>query len=248
MTVSSCVFQGAWGPVGSVLTGGFNVVQSALPSVPGWVNGVNGDRIAVGVPLLGPSTFNGGATLTRAPLAGSVCIGNGDPSSAVSTDQRGVPRLGSARDSGAFETTKGSAVALCAAVQNSTGRTGGLEVTGDPSPAAQALALTAHSLPAGATCLFLASRTAQLTTMPGGSAGNLCLGASVGRFARPGELGASGPDGVRALQVDLLDLPQPNGAVAGILGETWYFQAWHRDSSPAGATSNFTTAAGLLLQ
>ena len=50
------------------------------------------------------------------------------------------------------------------------------------------------------------------------------------------------------MQVDLLDLQQPNGAVASVLGETWYLEASHRESSPAGATSNFTAVAGFLLQ
>ena len=72
---------------------------------------------------------------------------------------------------------------------------------------------------------------------PAGSAGNLCLQGSIGRFNRAGEIGNSGLAGVLELYVDSSDLPSPSGAVSAVSGETWYFQTWFRDVGP---TSNFS--------
>ncbi|MEZ6015333.1 MAG: right-handed parallel beta-helix repeat-containing protein [Planctomycetota bacterium] len=254
LTIANSLVAGATPIVsptpGGYQSGGHNLFEAALAPAYGFVTGVQGDTVGLGLGALqlGPCQDNGGATWTIKPGAASPALGAADPLGLVATDQRGAPRLGAVRDSGAFEATRASATTVCVALPNSTGRAGALDVTGDSALAARALALTAYHLPAHATCLFLTSRTAQLTTAPGGSAGNLCLGLPAGSFARPGELRDSGPYGICALPIDPLDLPQPTGAVAALVGETWVFQAWHRDVAGAGATSNFTDAAALLLQ
>ena len=46
---------------------------------------------------------------------------------------------------------------------------------------------------------------------------------------------------VLRLVIDLGMLPQPSQFVAIQPGETWKFQAWHRDVNAAGPTSNFTS-------
>ena len=51
----------------------------------------------------------------------------------------------------------------------------------------------------------------------------------------------------RSLAIDLAQLPSPTGTVAAAAGETWNFQAWHRDAHPA-ATSNFTLPVSITLQ
>jgi hypothetical protein len=44
------------------------------------------------------------------------------------------------------------------------------------------------------------------------------------------------------LQLDLTTTPTPTGSVSVAAGESWSFQAWHRDSAAGVATSNFTDA------
>lgn len=250
--VSNSVFAGWIGPdlIGpgsaQVVSGGHNVIEADMPNLSGWMNGVNGDQIGVGDAGLGEPGDNGGPTRTIPLVDGSPAIGGASSTSSVSADQRGVLRVGSQRDSGAFEATRASSVSICAAVPNSTARAGVLEVTGDQLVPSGALALTAHSLPPGVACLFIASRAAALVPQPGGSAGNLCLGGSIGRFLRPGQLGFADAAGLRSLEVDPTAFPQGAGTISAQPGETWVFQAWHRDVIGGTATSNFTDAAALL--
>ncbi len=156
-------------------------------------------------------------------------------------------RAGVLPDRGAYERSEGATVGICTTVANSTGRSGELEVTGNVASTALPLALTAVELPPAATCMFLCSRTPLLTTNPGGSLGNLRLSAPIGRFARPGEVGSSAAAGVFGISVDLGTLPSPTGTVSAAAGETWFFQAWHRDSVGGAAVSNFTGARSVTL-
>ena len=48
------------------------------------------------------------------------------------------------------------------------------------------------------------------------------------------------------IPVELGQLPRPGGFAAVMAGETWHFQAWHRDAVGGSATSNFTN--GLQVQ
>ena len=43
-------------------------------------------------------------------------------------------------------------------------------------------------------------------------------------------------------------IPTPTGAVAASAGDTYSFQTWFRDSSPAGPTSNFTNGLEILFE
>lgn len=75
----------------------------------------------------------------------------------------------------------------------------------------------------------------------GGSEGNLCLGPdNFGRFNA--QVGVIGADGVREVALDPTAIPQANGTTAAAIGQTWIFQAWYRDSRPAGPTSNLSNA------
>ena len=74
---------------------------------------------------------------------------------------------------------------------------------------------------------------------PGGSAGNICLGGSVGR-AVGGAILNTGATGSITAVANLTAMPQPTGPVAVAAGETWSFQAWHRDAVGGMTTSNFT--------
>jgi len=231
-------------------TGGFNVFATPLPPGSVFTHGVNGDVGGVGLAALalGPLQDNGGATPTVALGPQSVARNNADPNGALSTDQRGVLRAGPVRDRGAFERSEGVAPTLCVTASNSTGVPGRLAVTGDLSAAGSPVALTAYDLPSGSTCIFLCARALQWTPTPGGSQGNLCLGGAIGRFQRPGEIGTTSNAGVYGLAFGVATLPQPNGSTAGVAGETWHFQAWHRDVALGAATSNFTEARSVTLQ
>ena len=73
------------------------------------------------------------------------------------------------------------------------------------------------------------------------SEGNLCLGGAIGRFFLPSQIVNSGATGTFSLEVSLTQFPQGAGFVQVQPGETWYFQAWHRDfTSSSTNTSNFT--------
>ena len=83
---------------------------------------------------------------------------------------------------------------------------------------------------------------------PGGSDGNLCLGGSIGRYVGPGQIVNSGATGSFTLPLDLTQTPTPTGLVAIAAGETWNFQAWHRDAVGGFATSNFTDGLAVQFQ
>ena len=58
----------------------------------------------------------------------------------------------------------------------------------------------------------------------------------------------SGPDGFFYGSVNLNAVPQPVGTVMVQPGDTWHFQAWHRDASGGQTTSNFTDAVAVTFQ
>jgi hypothetical protein len=134
----------------------------------------------------------------------------------------------------------------CEAVPNSTGSEGHLRALGDPSLGQGALRLAVTEVPAFQSVLVLAGRTRTSVFPVPSSVGRLCVGGPLGRFA--GQVLASGPAGQAWLDVDLGQLPTPTGAVAAQPGETWTFQAWHRDAGPSGPSSNFTRAVAVVFQ
>ena len=73
-----------------------------------------------------------------------------------------------------------------------------------------------------------------------GSAGNLCLGGSIGRYSN--FVASTGNTGTLSRSFNANSYPTPTGQPGSVqAGETLYFQWWHRDSAPTGgATSNFT--------
>ena len=131
----------------------------------------------------------------------------------------------------------------CAANSNSTGHPGIQTVVGSSVVAENELTLVASRLPDSSFGYFLASRTQGFVPNAGGSAGNLCLGGTVGRFTA--QIFNTGTTGSAAVPVNLGAFPTPTGPVAVQPGETWHFQAWHRDSSGGAPTSNFTDAVSV---
>jgi hypothetical protein len=133
------------------------------------------------------------------------------------------------------------------AVPNSTGVPGQLTAYGTTDLSLARLELRCSELPTFAFGFFLASQTQGDVTGVPGSVGRLCLGGGIGRFVGPGQTRNSGLDGAFELELDVTAFPDPQlGLIPVQPGETWSFQAWHRDSAPSGTgASNFTSAAAV---
>ncbi|MEO0662618.1 MAG: hypothetical protein AAFZ87_13865, partial [Planctomycetota bacterium] len=127
-----------------------------------------------------------------------------------------------------------------ATAPNSTGVTGRLRAVGSSDAATNNLTLLADRLPPLQFVLFLNARTGDTVPNPGGSDGTLCLGGPIARYVRPGEIRRASPVGLASLELDLTSTPSGVGTTAILAGDTWHFQAWHRDTTTAG--SNLTGA------
>lgn len=135
------------------------------------------------------------------------------------------------------------------AVVNSSGSPASIIAAGSPVVASNDVTLSTSNMPVNAFGFFITSQTQGFAGNPGGSEGNLCLGGAVGRYVGPGQIQNSGPSGTISLALDLTMVPQPNGSVAVIAGETWNFQAWMRDISATGnPTSNFSDGLQIVFQ
>lgn len=129
---------------------------------------------------------------------------------------------------------------ICLGEPNVTGQRGVLRAFGSLIPSYDDLTLRAMSLPSGALTLFLASTMSDVTVMPGGSIGTLCLGGPVARFV---SVAGNANGGLYTREIDTTRIPVPPGFQVAIQPfDTWYFQAWYRDVSQGSPTSNFTSA------
>ncbi|MBL6755280.1 MAG: hypothetical protein ISQ11_02635 [Planctomycetes bacterium] len=168
------------------------------------------------------------------------CDGDGRPDAC---DIAADPTLDLDGD-GTLDRCEAVGATYCApAVPNSTGRPGEVTLLGSADAALNDLELTVRGLPPSTFGYFITSAVpAALSPIPN-SVGTLCVTGSVGRGV--GILN-SGPAGVFRGVVDLTALPQPTGPIAVQPGDTWHFQAWHRDSLLGGlTTSNFTDAVAV---
>ena len=123
---------------------------------------------------------------------------------------------------------------------NSSGLDGQLLAQGSAAVSDNDIVLEASQLPPDSFGFFITSQIETFVMNPGGSAGNLCLGGSIGRYVGPGEIQSSGASGTISLAIDLTQVPQPTGTVAVAPGDIWSFQLWHRDTVGGMSTSNFT--------
>ena len=131
------------------------------------------------------------------------------------------------------------------AVVNSTGQPGTLTASGSDQVADNNVSLLASSLPANQFGFFITSMTQAFNPNAGGSQGTLCLGGDIGRYNMP--VLSTGPGGEMVQAIDLNSVPLPLGTTVVVAGQTWNFQAWHRDQNP-GSTSNFTSAVSIDFQ
>jgi hypothetical protein len=131
----------------------------------------------------------------------------------------------------------------CLSNPNSTGVNSTMTVTGSTSIAADDVTLTA-TVPPNVYGFFITAQTPGFTPNPGGSQGNLCLGADIGRFQEliglsdgAGQLSISTATG----QWSVSSIPQGSGPYAAQVGAPIHFQCWHRDAGPMSQpTSNLT--------
>ena len=143
-------------------------------------------------------------------------------------------------DMGAFEAASGPGRFYCGSEPNTSGFRGRIFAEGSASVAANNLTLTADNLSTNEFAIFICGTDRGFVAGPGGSLGNLCVGGSLGRFNAPSQILNTGPNGTLSLAIDLTSLPQPNGPVMAVAGESWHFQAWFRDNILGQSTSNFT--------
>lgn len=129
---------------------------------------------------------------------------------------------------------------------NSTGLSGVMTASGSAVVSAADLSLSATQLPVGQTTLFLVSSMQGFVANPGQSFGNLCLGGTIGRFNA--EVTTSDASGVATLAPDLSAIPEGPGFAVVQPGETWNFQAWHRDNFFGNPVSNFTDGISITFQ
>ena len=128
----------------------------------------------------------------------------------------------------------------CMANANSTGVPAMMTSTGSASLAANDLVIQCVDMPNSVVGFFITSETQGFVTNPAGSAGNLCLAGSIGRSVAGG-IANTGNTGMISGAVDWTTLPQPTSTVAAMVGDTWNFQCWMRDTDTMGMpTSNFS--------
>ena len=121
---------------------------------------------------------------------------------------------------------------------NSTGNISVLEAVGSPDASNNNLTLTASRLPVGSLGFFINSRSTGFVANPAGSAGNLLLGGNIGRYSS--QVNTVNGSGRASPTLNLNAMQTPSGTVPATAGQNWSFQFWHRDSSAAGPTSNFS--------
>ncbi|QDV09070.1 hypothetical protein Poly30_46270 [Planctomycetes bacterium Poly30] len=136
--------------------------------------------------------------------------------------------------------TGGSGMNYCTPAVNSTGVAASIFGTGSTVVTNNSFELGARDMPVFSFAFFITSQTQGFAMNPGGSAGNLCVTGSVGRYVGPGQIQQSNLAGEISLAIDLTATPQPNGFVSVQPGETWNFQVWYRDSAGGVPTSNFS--------
>lgn len=137
-------------------------------------------------------------------------------------------------------TNAGSGINYCTANVNSSGQASVMSGMGSTTASNNDVTLVASQMPNSVFGFFITSQTQGFVQNPGGSAGNLCVSGAVGRYVGPGQVQNSGGAGMIQLALDLTSTPTPTGFVSITSGETWNFQAWHRDSIGGTPTSNFT--------
>ncbi|MDB2576322.1 FG-GAP-like repeat-containing protein [Planctomycetota bacterium] len=133
------------------------------------------------------------------------------------------------------------------AVSNSTGLSGEVTLLGSELIVLNQFFVSARQLPPSSFGFFIASTVPGSINPVPNSQGTLCVIGDVGRGVGGGIFNA-GLAGAYIGYANLLSMPQPNGPIAVLAGETWHFQAWYRDAIGGQTTSNFTDAVAVTFQ
>ncbi|MEM6572059.1 MAG: hypothetical protein AAF957_26825 [Planctomycetota bacterium] len=132
---------------------------------------------------------------------------------------------------------------------NSLGKHGEIRATGSAIAANNDVTLLLSHLPSSTLALGLVSLTPAQPVIFDAAGGARCITGNIGRFVGPGQIMTTDANGTASLQIDLTMIPQVTTMVAVQPGETWYFQAWHRDVDPIGnPTAGYTTALSIQFQ
>lgn len=159
-------------------------------------------------------------------------------------DASGHPASHDLNGNGVLDRCESLGTSYCSpAALNSTGRPASLTILGSAIVADNDCVLNARSLPPQTFGYFMASTTQGGASTVPNSQGTLCLSGDIGRSIAGG-VKTSGAAGAFSGSLDLNAMPRPTGASTALPGETWYVQAWHRDSNP-NATTNFTDAVSV---
>lgn len=135
---------------------------------------------------------------------------------------------------------------VCAGQPSSAGPGANLVATGSRLVMLDRTTLVGSDMPPGSFGLFLTSLQVSAPVPITGSQGELCLGGPIGRFNRPGEIGAADGAGILRHRLDLTDIPDAVlGSVLVVGPETRFFQLWYRDSLGGVSTSNLSAAAAV---
>ena len=135
----------------------------------------------------------------------------------------------------------------CIAATNSTGSIGSMSAIGSPIASQNSVLLMASDMPTNQFGIFVTSRDQGFVMGAGGTSnGNLCLSGTLGRFSAPSQILTTGGSGSFDLAIDLTMVPEGGGFASVMAGETWNFQAWHRDT--VGLGSNFTEGLEIIFQ
>ena len=128
---------------------------------------------------------------------------------------------------------------------NSLAVLAGLDLGGSSTASNNVIELTASGIPAASFGLFLASQGVGSVACTGNCIGFLCLDpADVGRI---GPAMNAGSDLSFERLLDLTSIPT-NPMASAMAGQSWYFQAWYRDTMSGSPVSRFTDSAGIVFQ
>ena len=134
----------------------------------------------------------------------------------------------------------------CPPNPNQAGLLGHISAFGSFSVLVNDVTLHASELPLNQFGIFIVSRDQGFLANPGGSNGNLCLMSPIGRYRQAGQIMSTGTSGTIELPISLNTIPIGSSAVQAMPGDTFNFQAWHREG--AGGGSNFTDAVEITFQ
>lgn len=130
----------------------------------------------------------------------------------------------------------------CPQPANSTGVPSVISWSGTTSLSENDFALEVSDLPPNRFCLTGVSAAA-IPPHPAGNGYFVCIGA----FGRYDPAGMSNGVGALSQAVDWSAVPQPNGPVTTVVGQTWNFQIAHRDTITGGTIIAFTPMLSALV-